>query len=1097
MKSKITLLFLTVLFFTAVNISAQEMWGKIEKKNFIKQDKQVYAKKNFPASYELVSLDINKFIGKSKSQNTIIELPNSEGVLSKFRVKETSNFEQGLQDKFPNIKSYTAQGIDDPTAVAKISLGTDGFHAVIFSGKEGTIYIDPYSRDNKDYIVYGRNTLSKEDRDFKCMVEDTAGDNFAKVDFAKNANDGKLRTFRLAIVCSGEYAQFHLGASQQNVASDATDEVKKAAVLSAMNTSMTRINGVFEKDLAVKMVIVADNDKVIFLDAASDGLSDGNANTMINEVQEKCDALIGDANYDIGHIFSIGGSGLAGLGVVCVSGSKARGVTGIPSPVGDPYDIDYVAHEIGHQFGATHTQNNSCNRTGSTAVEPGSASTIMGYAGICAPNVLSVGPSTGNSDDYFHAVNIAQMWARIQSSASCGVETDTNNTAPVAIVGPGYSVPKSTPLVLRGSATDVDGMESLTYNWEQIDTEVAAMPPVSSNTGGPTFRSLPSKISPNRYLPDLSTVVAGNLSTEWEVLPSVAREMNFSFLVRDNHAGGGSTARDDMNVNVTDADAFTVNGPASVVTWNTGETKTVSWVVGTTNVAPINCQNVNIRLSTDGGLTFPVILKENTPNDGSEDIVVPDNGTTAARIMVEAADNIFYNLNSTNFTINSTTPTFIMTNTSGIQTTCNSGENTVSYSLDFNFVNGFTEQVSFSTTGQPTGSAVAFSPATISANGTVIVTVSNLDGKADQDYAINVMGNSTSVNQDINLTLQLKSPITNALNLTSPADNATSIGLSEILMWDADSNATSYDVEIASDSGFSSIVSNGNVSVNSYTSTGLSGQTTYYWRVKPKNVCGEGSFSNTYSFTTIPLSYCASTFTKEGNHIQNVTFNTINNDSGNDTDDGYEDYTAISTIVKRGETHQISVTVNPETFQDHCFVFIDWNRDGVFNTTDERFDLGTQFAAVGTLTFDITIPNDARFGTTRIRVITEYTNSNSSPNHGMGACDSDQVTEYGETEDYSLVVDATAAIEDITFSGFNLYPNPTKGAFNLNFEVVNSDKVSIQLFDIRGRLIGEKNFFDTQKYFSETINFEKASTGLYLLKINNGDKQTTRKLIIK
>ncbi len=847
--------------------------------------------------------------------------------------------------------------------------------------------------------MYNRNSLNQDDRDFKCEVEETAKEELKNTNFAKNANDGKLRTFRLALVCSGEYAQFHL--TRQNVAGSASELTKIQAVLSAMNTSMTRINGVFEKDLAVRMEIVASNHKVIFLDAATDNITDGNANTMINEVQTICDNEIGAANYDIGHIFSIGGDGLAGVGVVCSNGNKARGVTGIGSPVGDPYDIDYVAHEIGHQFGATHTQNNSCNRTNSTAVEPGSGSTIMGYAGICAPNVLSVGPSTGNSDDHFHAVSIAQMWSTIQSSATCAVQTNTNNAAPVAIAGPDYSIPKSTPFVLRGSATDADGTQSLTYNWEQIDTEIATMPPASTNTGGPTFRSLPSKMSPNRYMPALATVVAGNTASTWEVVPSVAREMNFSFLVRDNHAGGGSTARDDMKILVTNADAFTVTAPSTAVSWDAGSTQTITWNKGTTDTAPINCANVNIKLSTDGGLTFPIILKTNTPNDGTEDITVPDNVTSNGRILVEAADNIFYNVNSTNFTINTTTPTFTMSNTSGNQTGFNTGGESVSYTVAVNFLNGFNETVTLSATGNPSGSQVSFNPATINSNGNVVVTVSNLDGVAANTYTINLLGSSTSVNQNIDLTLEVKEP-----------------------------------------------------------------------------------------------GYCASTWTQNPKeHIKNVTFNTINNDSGNKIGDGYEDYTSIATNVKRGDTHQVSVTFDTDGYQDNCTVFIDWNKDYVFDSATERYDLGTGLDDVSTRTMDITVPNDAKFGDTTMRVIIEYT-SGSSP-HGVGACDADHASEWGETEDYKITVDTTASLEDVAFSGFNMYPNPTKGEFTLNLELVNTDKLTVQLFDVRGRMIGEKNYTDMVTNFSEKILFENTVAGLYLVKIINGTKQTTRKLVVK
>jgi hypothetical protein len=378
------------------------------------------------------------------------------------------------------------------------------------------------------------------------------------------------------------------------------------------------------------------------------------------------------------------------------------------------------------------------------------------------------------------------------------------------------------------------------------------------------------------------------------------------------------------------------------------------------------------------------------------------------------------------------------------------------------------------------------------------MTISNLNGATPQAYTIKVDGNANTVNQTTNVTLNVTTSSFGSLTLTVPVDNATNISLSEELQWDADVNASSYDVQVASDSGFSTVVSSGNVTTNSYSVSGLSGNTTYYWRVKPKNSCGEGALSNAFSFTTLQPSYCTSTFTDElggTEHITNVTFNTINNNSGNDMVDGYQDFTAINTTVKRGDSHQISVTFDTGGFQDHCYVFIDWSQDYIFDKTTERYDLGTISADVGTIEFTVPIPNDARFGNTRMRVIIEYDDPGNG--FGDGPCDSDHLTEWGETEDYTVIVDTTASLEDFSFAGFNLYPNPTKGEFTLNLEAINTDKVAVQLFDIRGRLIAEKEYLNTKTNFSENIFFEKASTGLYLLKVTNSKKQTTRKLIIK
>ena len=269
----------------------------------------------------------------------------------------------------------------------------------------------------------------------------------------------------------------------------------------------------------------------------------------------------------------------------------------------------------------------------------------MGYAGICVPNVQS------NSDDYFHTVSIVEMWNVLQNTGTCAVTTNTGNSAPTANAGPDVSIPRSTPFVLRGTATDVDGLSSLTYNWEQIDHETGAMPPSTTNAQGPMFRSLPSKSVPERYMPDLSTVVAGNISSTWEVVPSVARDMEFAFTVRDNHPGGGNSARDDKVVTVVDVIPFVVSSQATSETYTVGDLQTVTWEKGSTHIPPINCQLINIKLSTDGGLTFPVTIISNTPNDGAQEITIPDYPTTTARIMVEAVDHIFYNVNTTNFSI--------------------------------------------------------------------------------------------------------------------------------------------------------------------------------------------------------------------------------------------------------------------------------------------------------------------------------------------------------------------------------------------------------------------------------------------------------------
>ena len=575
--------------------------------------------------------------------NAIIEFPTNNGEIQKFRVYEASVLDALLQAQYPTIRSYTAQGIDDPSAIARFSYSDSGLNVMISSANYGTIYIDPYTKDLNQYISYATNSLPEDSRSFECLVQDTLQDEVVLSPL--NADDGKLRTYRLALACTGEYAQYHL--NNQGIPSSATDEVKKAAVLTAMNTAMTRINGVFEKEVALTMVIIANNTEIIFLNAGSDPYTNNNGGAMLGQNQSTINSIIGAANYDIGHVFSTGGGGIASLGSVCGS-VKAQGVTGLPQPIGDDFYINYVAHEMGHQFRANHTQNNSCNRNNATSMEPGSASTIMGYAGICSPNVQS------DSDAYFHAISIQEMWGFISilGGSSCPVETDTGNAPPTADAGLDFTIPRTTPFILKGIATDPDTEDVLSHNWEQMNPQIGTMPPQNTSAFGPMFRSENSLISPNRYMPKLSTVLNGQTQTTWEVVPSVSRTMKFRYTVRDNVAGGSSSASDDTVITVDgDSGPFVVTSQNASTTWSPQSNETITWDVAGTDVAPVDSPNVDILFSTNGGQTYDVVIAEDIPNNGSAAISAPNLNTTSGRFMIISSNNIFYDINGGVITI--------------------------------------------------------------------------------------------------------------------------------------------------------------------------------------------------------------------------------------------------------------------------------------------------------------------------------------------------------------------------------------------------------------------------------------------------------------
>lgn len=648
------LLLYIVLIFFAVSANGQApVWSPVPKARLAAKEK--LERSSVPMAFHTFAINLTELQSRLQGaparhsgevSNVILPFPNGEGQLENFRIYEASVLHPDLAAQHPDIRSYVGQGIGNPGTSVRFSVTVFGVHAMILSDKS-TSYTDPYTTDRHYYIVYKKPNL-RAARSFRCGVSDETISHVpdaAPQPFSTMADDATFRTYRLALACTVEYAAYHISEAG---AGAGTLAQKKAAVLAAMNVTMTRVNGIYEKEMSLTMQIVPNNENIIFVN--SDNLTNSDEGDMIDEIQPIINAGIGSANYDIGHVFGTGGGGVATLGSVCTS-DKAQGVTGNPAPAGDPFDIDYVAHEMGHQFGANHTFNNSYQRSGNYAVEPGSGSTIMAYAGISAPNVQS------NSDAYFHTVSLAQMFSFVNAGGSCSSEINNNNNPPVITPIPNYTIPKGTAFILKGNGTDADG-DVLTYCWEQVNNNGSGstinQTPKANSTSGPNFRSRPPSASPNRYMPVLSSVLDNNLAPTWEVVPTVGRTLNFALTVRDNNApSGGQTARDDMNVVISSAAgpfAVTSQNTANI-TWEQGTSQTITWNVAGTTTNGINTVNVNILLSTDGGQTFSTVLAANTPNDGSQPITVPDVEAAFCRIMVEAVGNIYYAVNPAPFSI--------------------------------------------------------------------------------------------------------------------------------------------------------------------------------------------------------------------------------------------------------------------------------------------------------------------------------------------------------------------------------------------------------------------------------------------------------------
>ncbi|MFN6092902.1 MAG: reprolysin-like metallopeptidase [Bacteroidota bacterium] len=582
-----------------------------------------------------------------------LHLPTPDGNQQEFAVYASPVMENGLAVRYPEIKTYLIQGIKNPAACGRLDVTYLGFHAMILDGDK-TFFIDPYNRSTTNaYQCYFKvNAINKYDGGF-CSFNPQSDENVQRAN--EIAHDvelrgsqqqtarsiaGTLRTYRLALACTGEYAAFFGGT--------------KPATLSAMVTSVNRVTGVYEREVDVRLILIANTDTLIFLNANTDPYTNNNGGTMLGQNQTTVTNYIGSANYDIGHVFSTGGGGIAGLGVVC-GGSKARGVTGSPSPVGDPYDIDYVAHEMGHQYGGNHTFNGntgSCSGNGNSSIayEPGSGSTIMAYAGICSPQDIA-----SNSDAFFHTASFDEIvnYTTISTGNSCPVQTATGNNAPVITsIGSNVSIPISTPFMLTGAANDPDG-DTLTYSWEQYDLGPAGAPSTPT-LNAPLFRSLPASLSPTRIIPRINYIISNNANPLGEKLPTYARSIKFRLTVRDNKVGGGGVTYDPnfLTLNVVNTTTpFLVTNPNVLVTWPALSQQTVTWDVSGTNLAPISATNVDITLSTDGGFTYPITLASGVPNNGTCSVTMPNLTTTTARIMVKPTNNIFFDICNKNFII--------------------------------------------------------------------------------------------------------------------------------------------------------------------------------------------------------------------------------------------------------------------------------------------------------------------------------------------------------------------------------------------------------------------------------------------------------------
>jgi hypothetical protein len=1107
------LLMITAAAFTGLR-AQNNFWQTTSESGFARSGKRAIAPTSFGA-YKLDTTALlsalttapTEFTEAAKNNPLVITLPMPDGTTERFSIVYSPIMEPELQAKFPNIRTYSGQGIDDKTTTIRMDWTEFGFHAQVRSvNANKAFYIDPYAQGEKtQYMSYRRQDLPRTKEYMEGVVEEQMA---GLTGLAQRTNAGiclgsTLRTYRAAVACTHQYAT-------------AVGATTIAQALSAIVTTMNRVTGIYESELSVRLVLIANENLIIFPDAASDPFTGNDvATTLIAESQTQITNRIGTANFDIGHTFSTGAGGLAGLGVVCNPTQKARGVTGSTLPVGDAYDVDFVAHEMGHQFGGNHTFNattSNCgggNRSVTTSVEPGSGITIMAYAGICTTNDLAA-----HSIPYFHTISQLEIGTYITTGtgSTCGTTSNTGDIIPVVNAGADYTIPFSTPFMLTGSATDGNNSEVLTYSWEEFDNGAGA----NWNSGAaPFFRSFTPSLSATRTFPQMSDIIAGT-TTRGEFLPSTAQSLNFRLTARDNRPNGGGSCSDDMILNVSGTNGpFTVTSQNTATAWTAGNTATITWNVAGTNAAPFNATNVSILFSADGGYTYPYTLVASTPNNGTANITIPSLKTGSGRVMVKAIGNVFFNINTGNISISSScaaegavvspaTPVAALYGTAPLNlslapqfstvfapsssivnadpvtslslyttatSTCDGPYCNMYKYKTFQFVVSQTGSYTFNRSGAGSVFGIyypVFDPGNLCTNvvannwsgGTLASFSANLTAGQAYTLVIGVYTGSSSgsggcTDQAFNTSASNTLPFAFSISVTPPAGGAiyngtavyTNPGGSFNYAYVVVNNATNNIVSI----GGTNLTNSATYPIGQYTIYGLS----YANSIANLNTYVGGSFANfANQIMTNPSTFCA-----------NLSKNTV---TVNVTGTFTVQFTELK-ARKRGETVALDWGTVTEQNSSHFIV----QRSS--NGSNFEKEIGTVKAA-GNSSSEL-----------------KYDFVDVAPLKGWNYYRIKQVDVDGK-----YIYSNTAAVNFEKGNGLMvIYPNPAKDQLNVEYTTERSGKLELQVIDSKGAVLMARKMNVTTGRNIESMNISSLSQGMYLLKYVDTDGNISFSKFIK
>ncbi len=857
---------LTVLCVSVLSqISGQELWSRINDNDV--EGKSVKAREIVPEVYDVFQLDERAFIkatskikdnkGSGQEAGILLQLPLPGGALEEFYFTPTNCMNEGLAAKFPNIQTFRAVATNSDYTHARVDIGTMGFHAVISTPK-GTVYIDPYFADpDNNYIVYYVKDHKVDASQYggacgthdymDAMHEEQMKFEGKHVELnprkSRQGEEVVKHTYRLAVTTTGEWGRNY--GTVENV-------------LSRVVTGVNRLNMIFENEIAVTFELIEDNDQLIFLDPETDPFTDANqGRLLIGQNSIAINNIIGNSAYDIGHVFTVrcidGVAGIAALGSVCLN-NKGNGVSCVGGSNISFFMVNTTAHEIGHQFNGGHSWSNCPSAMGQlspgTAWEPGSGSTILSYAGVCgSQNIL------GTNDDYFHVGNLQQFLTFISTTGSCAESVLSGNHAPDLEVplGDGVTIPIATPFELTGIAVDEDG-DDLTYNWEQMDTGPTS--PLGNPEGNaPSFRSFPPTSNPTRVFPRLPAIIGG-IGSNLEVLPLYSRDLTFRFTVKDNHPGAGITVWEEIAFRSSDtAGPFRITSPSSLTFVEVGEELTVEWDVANTDNEIIDCQFVDIYFSDDEGANFDVLLLQNTPNDGSATVEIPNMLTNEGKIKVKASNNIFFQLNRSNIVVREpAAPGFFLDLETSELEVCI--PDPVNIEVSGTAFQSFEEPVMLDIVNAPQGLDYSFSNNPMQPDGNSVLTINFDNITSSQMFELEIRGiaeNADTITQF--LLIDATGTSYEDLALNGPESGLSDVRQIPEFEWTEAGNADYYTLQIATSPKFDETIvfEEDFLVVNNFVpQIVLDNSQLYYWRVIANNSCSS-SASQVRTFGTASL----------------------------------------------------------------------------------------------------------------------------------------------------------------------------------------------------------------------------------------------------